>query len=113
MEPMTSDNNPASISRATLEADAMAAIRKELVRVVREGLGFSEAASVEVAAHLAVNLRRQISAMRIPYAALKSARDRQVAAMFNGKNHDDVMGEYNISRATFYRIIRQRERIIK
>ena len=85
--------------------DAAVAFRYDLVRALREGASLPEYIATPIAEKVASNLCKRVGGMYIPKREVRDARDQNVRDHFNGRNHEEVMRNYQISRATLYRIL--------
>jgi Mor family transcriptional regulator len=95
-------------TQSTLEKDAAADFHNTLVRVIRDSLGLPEKIAVPMADELAKGLKKNLGRLYIPVREIREARDVGVLRDFNGRNHDEIMRDYNICRATLYNILGRR-----
>lgn len=95
------------------ELDASVALRHDLVRVIRSCLGLPETVAVPMADHLARELCRTgllKDWRQIPASESRQARHSGIGREFNGRNVDELMHRYGVSRATVYRAAREHRR---
>lgn len=85
--------------------DAAVSLRYDLVRALREGAALPEYIATPIADKVASNLCQRLGGLYIAKRDIKQARDEAVKSAFNGRNHDEVISQYGISRATLYRIL--------
>ena len=90
------------------ELDASVALRHDLVRIIRSCLGLPETVAVPMADHLARELCRSriLTDWRaIPVAEERVAVHAAIAREYTGRNVEELMRKYNVSRATVFRAI--------
>lgn len=94
----------------SFELDAAITLRYDLVRAIRETLGLPENVAVPMADHLARGLTRRLGGLYIPKRDLRSERDEQICAEFNGRNHVHLARKWGVTPRTIYNVVRRRVR---
>ncbi len=91
--------------------DRAVALHYELTAILREEVGLHEHFASQIAEAVLRGLRRRRGGeeVYIPKRLPRAVRDRAVRESFTGANRDEVCKVFDISRATFYAIIGQRE----
>lgn len=80
-----------------------------MVRAVRSLAEIPEDKATGIANGLIKFLCQYSGGVYIPKSEIhKPARNRQIRAAFNGRNHAEVMARFRISRRTLYRVIGER-----
>lgn len=88
----------------TDEEDSVSWLRRELVGIVREKIGFHENFAEPMADALLAGLCERIGGREVYIPSpSKPDRDAQIRAKFNGRNLPEVMREFGVSRRTVYR----------
>lgn len=72
-----------------------------------------EAEAQQLAAELASDLGPRIGGRYVPMRDMRQKRNEEVVAMFNGRNRDDVMRHFKISRRVFYRVLTEHRNRIR
>lgn len=78
----------------------------EITAIVREDVGLGDLLADTVATAITNGLRRRMGGQEryIP-AEDKRARNEQIRAEFNGRNRDEILKKYNISKPRLYQIV--------
>lgn len=92
----------------SIEQDNEQRIKSRAIRAVREETGLHERFAAPIVDRIFEGLYREFGRERVYFLRSKESRDDQVRREFNGWNHQSVMGKYDISRATLYRILGRR-----
>lgn len=93
----------------TTDDDRIEGLRTRAVRVVRESTGLHEQFAVRIADAIVEAFRAEFGGERIYLPTRDSARREKVVAQFNGRNRDDLLREFGISKSTFYRFLQMRK----
>lgn len=89
----------------TLAEDAAIQLERDFVDIVREEIGMSEGFANLFAQALVRGLRRRLGGQDIYIPAPdRSARDAAIRREFNGRNLDELMRRYGVSRRRIYQI---------
>lgn len=105
---MTSSGSQNSRTGVDLEGDKVEGLRTRIVRVVREHTGLHEKFALPIADQVLDSFREEFAGDHLYINGKDPDRDTKVRTAFNGRNRDEVMKMFNISKATFYRIIGER-----
>jgi Mor family transcriptional regulator len=88
------------------EKIAATELLNEMSVIVREEIGFTDHFAEQIAAALTRGLRRRLGGQEIYIPAEdKSTRDESIRAEFNGRNRDQIMHKYGISKSRLYEIV--------
>lgn len=94
-----------------LQQDIADALRAGLKAARQEGKripSLTEEQHLVVVTTMASMLTRRISGRYVAHVEDRDARDAAVVAAFNGRNRDDVIKRFGISRRLFYAILTRR-----
>lgn len=94
-----------------LQQDIDDALRAGLKAARQEGKripSLTEEQHLAVVTTMATMLARRISGRYVAHVEDRDARDAMVVAAFNGRNRDDVIKKFGISRRLFYAILSRR-----
>ncbi len=98
------------------DEDAAFHLKQQMERIVMEFLGLNASLAAPFADTLVDGMRKRMGGNRVYIPAAKTKlsieaerakRDREIADMFNGRNHSDVMKHFNISRRSVYRAVQR------
>lgn len=99
-----------------LQQDIADALRAGLNAARQEGKrvpSLSDEQHRAVVTTMARMLARRIGGRYVTYVDARAQRDADVLAAFNGRNRDEVMREFGISRALFYNILARHGRRVR
>ncbi len=91
--------------------DHLAALRTQIVRLVRTSTGIHEQEALSIASKIINVMREKFAGDRIYVAGRDPKRNQAILAEFNGRNGDEVCAKYSIHRATLYRLLKRRPRV--
>lgn len=78
----------------------------DLVSIVREEIGFTDHFAEQIAAAITRGLQRKLGGQEIYVPAEdKRDRDEHIRAEFNGRNREQIMKKYDISKSRLYEIV--------
>ena len=83
-------------------------LRERIQRVIHQATGLREEFASPLASRILDELNRHFRGERIYFSLSNEQRDAAIRERFNGRNRDELIREYDISRATFYRVIGER-----
>lgn len=91
--------------------DVLLSLRSKLARISGEQAGLQEAQAEALAEQVVGWMRNRFGGHKV-YISKRTTetRDRQVLALFNGRNRDEVCRTLGISTRTFYRAIKRARR---
>lgn len=103
-----------TVTNNTLDEDAAVQLKVQMEGIVMEFLGLNANLAAPFAASIVDGMRRRMGGNRVYIPAAKtklsieaerSARDREIAEMFNGRNLKEVMAHFGVSRRSVYRAV--------
>lgn len=78
----------------------------DLVAIVQEEIGFTDHFAEQIAAAITRGLQRRLGGQDVYIPAEdKRDRDARIRQEFNGRNRDEIMKKYDISKSRLYEII--------
>lgn len=87
--------------------DAAAWWHDELAKIARDKVGAGEALAARIAEAMFEGMRERIGGREVYIPAPDlTKRNAEIRRSFNGRNLDDVMRAFGVSRATVYRACR-------
>lgn len=97
------------ITDDTLRRDAESTAYRDMARMLRDQFGMSERVAMLLLAEVqAWSGSGYKSSLVVPSTDARQVQAEDVVAAFNGRNRDEVIRRFRISRRTFYRYISQR-----
>lgn len=87
-----------------MEEDNASWLRREIAGIVRDKFGIVEGFAVPMADAIVCGMCERMGGREVYIPApSKANRDRQIRAVFNGRNLREVMREFGVSKRTVYR----------
>lgn len=87
------------------DADRLAGLHTRAVRIIREATGLHESFAVPIADAILEGFRTEYGGERIYIPKNDRELFEKVLAKFNGRNREQVLKDFGISKATFYRAL--------
>ncbi len=103
----------------TLDEDAAVQLKVTMETIVMEYLGLNAALAGPFAATIVDGMRKKMGGNRVYIPASKTkkatvndceARDREILRMYNGRNMEDVMKLFGVSRRSVFRAVQRARR---
>lgn len=83
---------------------------ERILKVIREGTGLHEHFARPIAKSVLQCLNEEFLGEQVYFGQDRQQQYAQAMAEFNGSNRDEVCAKYDISVATFYRLLNQKKK---